>query len=132
MKKSRILAFAVWLSLGLAVPAGVARAQAAAAAAAATAASPVIHVIRHVIARPKPSGDWLKARVIHFDSHSLIVREADNERMIHTFTYATALEPKMQALMDKGGYQYGDQVNILHAPGQMVALKIRGKPSKPQ
>jgi hypothetical protein len=38
----------------------------------------------------------------------------------------------MQALLDKGGYEYGDQVKILIQPGQTVALEIHGKPSKPQ
>jgi hypothetical protein len=130
MKKFRIFATAIALAGGLAIPAGAARAQAVAAAAAASAvASPIVHA---VLPKPKPSGDWLKADVIHFDSRSIIVREADNERMIHTFTYASALQSKMQTLMDKGGYQYGDQVKILHQRGQTVALEIHGKPSKPQ
>jgi hypothetical protein len=37
----------------------------------------------------------------------------------------------MQALLDKGGYQYGDKVNILYQSGGTVALRIHGKPSKP-
>ena len=37
----------------------------------------------------------------------------------------------MQAVLDKGGFQYGDKVNILFQPGQTVALRIHGKPSKP-
>ncbi|MGH9718022.1 MAG: hypothetical protein ACRD4R_15025 [Candidatus Acidiferrales bacterium] len=131
MKTFRILAYAIALAGSLAIPAGVARAQAAAAAAA-TAASPIIRVFHNLVSRPKVSGDWLKAEVIHFDMHSIIVSEDGNSRMIHTFTYNSTLQPKMQTLLDKGGYQYGDQVRILYQPGQTVALKIRGKPSKPQ
>jgi hypothetical protein len=37
----------------------------------------------------------------------------------------------MQAMLDKGGFQYGDKVSILYMPGQTVALRIVGKPSKP-
>lgn len=132
MKTYRLFAVALALAAALAIPAGVARAQAAAAAAASVAAAPIIRVVRAVAPKPKPDGDWLKADVIHFDSHAIIVREAANERMIHTFSYASALQPKMQALEDKGGYQYGDRVKILYHPGATVALAIHGKPSKPQ
>jgi hypothetical protein len=76
-------------------------------------------------------GNWLKAEVIHADSNSIIVREQDNGMMIHTFTYTSDLQPQMQKLMDQGGYQYGDKVRILYQQGQTVALKVRGKPSKP-
>lgn len=76
-------------------------------------------------------GDWLKAEVIHFDSNSIIVREDTNEKVIHTFTYAPELKGKMQQISDRGGYQYGDKVKILYQPGQTVALKVLGKPSKP-
>lgn len=135
MKKTRIFAVAIALFAALAIPAGSLHAQEAAAAAAAASivAKPIVHVVHAVLPKPTPSGDtWLKANVIHFDSRSVIVREAGNERMIHTFTYALALQPKMEALMDKGGYQYGDQVKILYQPGEKVALEIRGKPSKAQ
>jgi hypothetical protein len=37
----------------------------------------------------------------------------------------------MQAILDHGGFQYGDKVGILYMPGQTVALRIAGKPSKP-
>ena len=74
---------------------------------------------------------WLKAEVIHADANSIIVREQANGMMIHTFTYTAELKPQMQKLVDQGGYQYGDKVQILYQNGQTVALKVRGKPSKP-
>ncbi len=137
MKTFRIFAAGFALLAALAIPAGVAHAQAAAAAAAAAAASvikaPIARVVHVVRPNSAPAGDyWLKATVIHFDSRHIIVREANNERMIHTFTYATALQPKMETLQGKGGYQYGDQVKILYQGGQTVALEVHGKPSKPQ
>lgn len=135
MKKASIFAVAlVALGATLAITAPGAQAQeaAAAAAAASVVAKPIIRAIHAIGPKPAPAGDsWLKAEVIHFDSHSIIVREAVNERMIHTFTYTSALQPKMQTLMDKGGYQFGDAVKILYQPGQTVALEIHGKPSKP-
>lgn len=74
---------------------------------------------------------WLKAEVIHADANSIIVREQANGMMVHTFTYTAELRPQMQKLLDQGGYQYGDKVQILYQSGQTVALKVRGKPSKP-
>ena len=39
--------------------------------------------------------------------------------------------PAMLKLLDQGGYQYGDTVEIQYQLGTDVALKIIGKPSKP-
>jgi hypothetical protein len=75
-------------------------------------------------------GSWLKAEVIHADSNSMVVREQDHGMMIHTFTYTPELQAAMQKLMDQGGYQYGDKVQILYQQGQTVAMRLRGKPSK--
>ncbi|MGC2421518.1 MAG: hypothetical protein WA405_07700 [Candidatus Acidiferrales bacterium] len=74
---------------------------------------------------------WLKAEVIHADAHSIVVREEIDMRMIHTFTYAPAVQAQMLKIINQGGYQYGDKVKILHQQGQIVALAIIGKPSKP-
>ena len=78
-----------------------------------------------------PKAGWLKAEVIHFDSNSITVREADNERMVHTFTYAASAQSQVQKILDKGGYQYGDKVRIRYQAGQTIALAIHGRPSKP-
>jgi hypothetical protein len=120
MKRYRILAVWFALAFALAIPGGLARAQ----------VGPVVANAGST-ASPKAKGNWLKAEVIHFDSNSIIVRDEANARVIHTFTYAPRLKDKMQQLSDRGGYQYGDKVKILFQPGQTVALKIVGKPSKP-
>jgi hypothetical protein len=74
---------------------------------------------------------WLKGEVIHADAHSIVVRDPADMRMIHTFTYAPAVRTRMQAIIQQGGYRYGDKVKILYLQGQTVALEILGKPSKP-
>lgn len=125
MKKRNILA-ALVVAAALAMFAGPARAQSE------VALAPIItRTIHALLPKPVPGGEWLKAEVVHFDQRSIIVREQSNERMILTFTYAPALKPHMQQLADKGGYQYGDKIKILFQKGKKVALKIRGKPSKP-
>jgi hypothetical protein len=119
------------LAAGLAfVPAS---AQAQAEAAGATFAAPIVVRAAEAL-KPKakvPGSQWLKAEVIHADAQAIVVREQANGMMIHTFTFAPNMKDKMQAIIDKGGYQYGDKVKILHQQGQTVALKISGKPSKP-
>ncbi len=129
MMKYRIFAILIAPAAALAISASPARAQAAAAVA---AAAPIIsEIISSISAKPKPQGNWLKAEVIHADSNTIIVREQANGMMIHTFNFAPELKDKMQAILDHGGFQYGDKVSILFQPGQTVALKIHGKPSKP-
>jgi hypothetical protein len=38
----------------------------------------------------------------------------------------------MEKILDSGGYQYGDKVEIFYTSGTTVALRIDGKPSKPK
>ena len=60
----------------------------------------------------------------------LIVREKANGMAIHTFNFSTDLQPRMQAMLDKGGFQYGDKISILYMQGQQtVAIRVHGKPS---
>jgi len=127
--KYRIFAALIAPAAVLAISASPARAQGPVAIA--TAAAPIIsQVISSVSAKQKPQGNWLKAEVIHADSNTIVVREQANGMMIHTFNFAPELKDKMQAILDQGGFQYGDKVSILNLPGQTVALKIHGKPSK--
>jgi len=86
-------------------------------------------VVRQSPAKPTKSV-WLKAEVIHADRNSIIVRERGDLVAIHTFTYSTQLKTKMETFADQGGFHVGDKVEILYQPGQSVALKLHGKPSK--
>ena len=132
MKNYKIFAGLIAAAAALAISASPAHAQAVEAAEAAEVAAPIISkVITTVTPKKNPQGNWLKAEVVRADSNTIIVREQNNERMIHTFTYGPEIKDKMQALADKGGYQYGDKVNILVSPENTLALRIHGKPSKP-
>jgi len=91
----------------------------------------VVKVLNSGSGKAAAQGNWLKAEVIHIDANSIVVREQANERMIHTFTYSEPLKNAMEKFLDAGGYQYGDKVKILYKPGQTVALRVLGKPSKP-
>lgn len=117
MKSSRVAAAAFLISLGLTSVAVSASAQM-------TTSSPM------VVKQTTPKKIWVKAEVIRADSHSIMVREVASERTIHTFTYDTKIQAKMQQVADKGGYKSGDKVKIQYVPGQEVALKVHGRPSK--
>ena len=64
-------------------------------------------------------------------STAIQVRSLVNEREIHTFSYSDRIRDQMQKMLDQGGYQYGDKVVIWYQPGTEMALRIKGKPSKP-
>lgn len=101
----------------------------------ATKMSAPIVVHRASPVNPNPpkshSGTWMKVEVLHADNNSMVVSEQGNERVIHTFTYSPEVKAKMQAIIDSGGYQYGDRIKIRYTPGATIALKIHGKPSRP-
>jgi hypothetical protein len=80
---------------------------------------------------PKKKIAKFKGEVLSMTYVQIIVRSRDNERVIRTFTYTPEMREKMQQIIDRGGYQHGDRVEIQHEPGSDVALKITGKPSKP-
>ena len=84
-----------------------------------------------VVKQKKPKPVWLKAEVIHVDSHTMMVREQANSLNVHTFTYADKAQKKIEHILDQGGYQSGDKVKVLWMFGGSEALDIKGKPSKP-
>jgi hypothetical protein len=49
---------------------------------------------------------------------------------LETFTLSQGASSEMQAIVDKGGYQYGDKVTVYFDPATKQALKVKGKPSK--
>lgn len=54
-----------------------------------------------------------------------------NDMAIQTFPLAEKASAKMQTIMDKGGYQYGDKITVYYNPQTRQALKFKGKPSRP-
>jgi hypothetical protein len=61
------------------------------------------------------------------------VRNSDPDHLnqIRTFSFSPQLQPKMQRILDAGGYQNGDKVVVKVMPESHVALAIWGRPSKP-
>jgi hypothetical protein len=69
--------------------------------------------------------------VLHMMTTGIQVRSVTNGLEIHTFTYSDQIRDAMLKLLEQGGYQYGDKIEIQYQLGTEVALKIKGKPSKP-
>jgi hypothetical protein len=89
-------------------------------------------IVNTVKPKPKPTGlAKFEGFVQHANIAQITVRAKGNDLSIQTFSLSDAVAAKMQQIVDKGGYQYGDKVTILYDPATMKALKIKGKASKP-
>ena len=69
--------------------------------------------------------------VMHANIAQITAKQKGNELTIQTFPLSQRASAKMQQVVDKGGYQYGDRVTIYYNPSTMQAMKFKGKPSKP-
>jgi hypothetical protein len=82
--------------------------------------------------KPKPSGlTKFEGFVMHANTAQITVRAKGNDLAIRTFALSEAAAAKMQQIVDKGGYQYGDKVTVLYDAASEKAIKIKGKPSRP-
>jgi hypothetical protein len=83
-------------------------------------------------AKPKPTGlTKFQGYVLHANVAQITARAKGNDLAVQTFFLSEAASAKMQQIVDKGGYQYGDKVTIYYDPATMKAAKFKGKPSKP-
>lgn len=93
-----------------------------------TAAPIVINAVK-----PKPKNTGLgkfEGYVMNANIAQITVRAKASELTIQTFSLSQPMSTKMQTIVDKGGFQYGDKVTVFYDPTTRQALKIKGKPSK--
>jgi hypothetical protein len=96
----------------------------------ADAAAPII--VAAVKPKPKNTGlDKFEGFVMHANNAQITVRAKGNDMAIRTFPLSQAASDKMQKIIDKGGYQYGDKVTVFYEPATTKAINFKGKPSKP-
>lgn len=87
--------------------------------------------------KPKPSGlAKFEGTVLNANIAQITVKAKGNDMAIQTFTLSQQASTKMQTVVDKGGYQYGDKVTVLYDPATRKAVKVKGRastvtPSKP-
>jgi hypothetical protein len=84
--------------------------------------------------KPKPKATGLA----RFDGYvqnaniaQITLRARGNDMALQTFPLSEAVSLKMQQIIDRGGYQYGDKVTVFYDPATLKAMEIKGKPSRP-
>ena len=93
-------------------------------------AAPII--IAAVKPKPKPTGlGKFEGFVMHANNAQITLRAKGNDMGIRTFPLSQAMSLKMQKIVDKGGFQYGDKITVYYNPQSLQAVKFKGKPSKP-
>jgi hypothetical protein len=84
--------------------------------------------------KPKPKNPGLgkfEGYVMHANIAQITVRAKGSDMSLQTFSLSEKASAKMQTIVDRGGYQYGDKVTVYYDPTSKKALEIKGKPSKP-
>ena len=90
-------------------------------------------VVNTIKPKPLPNGiAKFDGTVMNATTAQITVKAKGDNMTIRTFALAPAASAKMQEMIAKGGYQYGDKVVIHYTPGTSVAVKVQGKPSKPK
>jgi hypothetical protein len=89
-------------------------------------------VVNAVKPKPKLTGTVkFEGYVMHANVAQMTVRAKGNDMTIETFALSQPVATKMQQVIDKGGYQYGDKVTVYYDAQSREAVKIKGKPSRP-
>lgn len=82
--------------------------------------------------KPKPTGlAKFEGFVVNANIAQITVRSKGNDLGIRTFPLSEKASAKMQQIIDRGGYQYGDKVTVLYDAGSLKAMQVKGKPSRP-
>ena len=84
--------------------------------------------------KPKTNANGLakfEGTVMNANIAQITVRAKGNDQSIQTFSLSRQASTKMQQMVDKGGYQYGDKVTVMYNPTTRQAVKVKGKTSKP-
>jgi hypothetical protein len=120
------------VSLMLAVLAPAAKAQVPVPVVAPVAADVAAPIVAKAV-KPKQKSGVAKFEgfVMNVNRAQITARAKGNDLAIQTFALSGPVADKMQQIIDKGGYQYGDKVTIFYDPATQQAVKIKGKPSRP-
>ena len=96
----------------------------------ASEAAPI--VVKTLTPKPKTTGKVkFQGYFVNANTAQVTVSAKSNTLAIQTFALSQAVAAKMQQIIDKGGYQYGDKITVYYDAQTKVALKIKGKPSRP-
>lgn len=130
VSQSVLLRFAVVAGL-VALSAAAAGAQVPASVAVPVAETALPIIVNTVKPNKGPQPPKFEGTVINATVAQITVRAKGTDMAIQTFPLTPQASAKMLAIIDKGGYQYGDKVTVFFDPDSKAALKVKGKPSKP-
>ncbi|HEY2544617.1 MAG TPA: hypothetical protein VGI46_00980 [Candidatus Acidoferrum sp.] len=88
-------------------------------------------VVNAIKPKPKTTGmGRFDGLVMNANIAQITVKAKGNDMSLQTFALSQRASAEMQAIVDKGGFQYGDKVTVYYDPTSLKALKVKGKPSK--
>jgi hypothetical protein len=88
-------------------------------------------IIKAVKPAPLPEGQQkFEGFVMNANSAQITLRAKGSDLAIRTFSLSEQAAAKMQQIIDKGGYQYGDKVTVYFDTASLKAVKFKGKASK--
>jgi hypothetical protein len=88
-------------------------------------------IIQAVKPAPKPEGQQkFEGFVMNANRAQITVRAKGNDLAVRTFSLSDQNAEKMQQIIDKGGFQYGDKVTVYYDAATLKVAKFKGKPSK--
>jgi hypothetical protein len=87
-------------------------------------------IVNTIKPKPKPGVARFDGYVMHANIAQITVRAKGNDMSLQTFPLSEQASAQMQAIVDRGGYQYGDKVTVYYDQTNLKALKVKGKPSK--
>ena len=92
-------------------------------------AAPII--VNAVKPKPKPNGlAKFEGYVMSANRAQVTVKAMGDDMAVQSFPLSAAAADKMQQIVDKGGYQYGDKIKLEYDPESRQVMKFKGKPSK--
>ena len=125
------------LSAGWAALAVAALSAAPAAAQGPAVVAPIIvdtavPIVVNAVKPKTPAGQTkFEGFVLNANVAQITVRARGSDMSIQTFTLSQRASAKMQVIVDKGGYQYGDKVTVYYDSATLQVVSFKGKPSKP-
>jgi hypothetical protein len=88
-------------------------------------------IVKAMKPAPLPEGQQkFEGFVMNANTAQITLRAKDNDLAIRTFSLSEQVAAKMQQIIDKGGFQYGDKVTVYYDTASLKAVKFKGKASK--
>jgi hypothetical protein len=93
--------------------------------------SVVVKTMTSKKAKPPAGTQKFEGYFMNGNIAQVTLRAKGNDMAVQTFALSQDVAAKMQKIVDKGGYQYGDKVTVYYDTQTHQVLKIKGKPSRP-